>query len=128
MAAIQDYVGQGQFEPHSCLSTFNKQSVREEAERIKSEFDRLSASKKINSESAILFQSMLMLIHLLISIFLEKANQKNNKNSSKPSSQTESAVLLFARNSDVSFTNNRAERDVRMAKVKQKGLSPVLCC
>ena len=32
----------------------------------------------------------------------------------------ESAVLLFAKDSDVSFTNNRAERDLRMAKVKQK--------
>jgi hypothetical protein len=32
----------------------------------------------------------------------------------------ESAVLLFARNSDVPFTNNRAERDLRMSKVKQK--------
>ncbi len=32
----------------------------------------------------------------------------------------ESAVLLFAQNSNVSFTNNRAERDLRMAKVKQK--------
>jgi transposase len=32
----------------------------------------------------------------------------------------ESSVLLFAKNSDVSFTNNRAERDLRMAKVKQK--------
>ncbi len=32
----------------------------------------------------------------------------------------ESAVLLFARDPYVSFTNNRAERDLRMAKVKQK--------
>ncbi len=32
----------------------------------------------------------------------------------------ESSVLLFAKNSYVSFTNNRAERDLRMAKVKQK--------
>jgi len=32
----------------------------------------------------------------------------------------ESAILLFAKNPHVSFTNNRAERDLRMAKVKQK--------
>ena len=32
----------------------------------------------------------------------------------------ESAVLLFAKDPHVSFTNNRAERDLRMAKVKQK--------
>ena len=32
----------------------------------------------------------------------------------------EAAVLLFARDPNVAFTNNRAERDLRMAKVKQK--------
>jgi transposase len=32
----------------------------------------------------------------------------------------ETAVLLFAKHSHVAFTNNRAERDLRMAKVKQK--------
>lgn len=32
----------------------------------------------------------------------------------------EAAVLLFAKNTHVPFTNNRAERDLRMGKVKQK--------
>jgi hypothetical protein len=71
------------------MGNVNRQSVREEAERIKTEFDRLAANKKINSESKMLFQSMLMLINLLVAIFLEKTTPKNNKNSSKPPSQTE---------------------------------------
>src|SRR5438105_859937 len=71
------------------MGSVNKQSLREEAERIKSEFDQLVENKKINKESKILFQSMLMLINLLIAIFLEKSIKKDNKNSSKPSSQTE---------------------------------------
>ncbi len=32
----------------------------------------------------------------------------------------ETAVLLFAKDPNVPFTNNRAERDLRMSKVKQK--------
>jgi hypothetical protein len=52
------------------MGSVNRQSVREEAERIKVEFDRLAVNKKIDSESKILFQSMLMLINLLIAIFL----------------------------------------------------------
>jgi transposase len=71
------------------MSSVNKQSVREEAERIKVEFERLAANKKIDRETSMLFQSMLVLINLLIAIFLEKTTKKNNKNSSKPSSQTE---------------------------------------
>lgn len=71
------------------MGTINRQSVREEAERIKAEFNRLVADKKINSETKMLIQSMFMLINLLIAIFLEKTTKKNSKNSSKPSSQTE---------------------------------------
>ncbi len=34
--------------------------------------------------------------------------------------ENEASVLLFAKDSHISFTNNRAEQDLRVAKVKQK--------
>lgn len=71
------------------MGTLNRESVREEAERIKLEFNRLSSSKKMDAEIKMLFQSMLMLVNLLIAIFLEKTTKKTSKNSSKPPSQTE---------------------------------------
>jgi hypothetical protein len=71
------------------MSSINRQSVREEAERLKAQFATLSASKKMDADVAMLFQSLLMLVNLLIAIFLEKTTKKDSKNSSKPSSQTE---------------------------------------
>ncbi len=71
------------------MGSLNRESVREEAERIKSEFNRISSSKKMDSETKMLFQSILMLVNLLIAIFLEKTTKKTSKNSSKPPSQTE---------------------------------------
>ena len=58
------------------MSSVNAQSVREEAERIKAEFNRIAANKKVDAEINMLIQSMLMLINLLIAIFLEENNQK----------------------------------------------------
>ena len=107
------------------MGNINQQSVREEIERIKSEFDRLATDKKINSESKMLFQSMLMLMNLLISIFLEKTTKKNSKNSSKPSSQTnkdESSLTNIGTNakgkpeSNATANNTRTVESVTIAK------------
>jgi len=110
------------------MGTVNGLSVREEAERIEAEFNCLIADKKINSESKMLFQSMLMLIKLLVAIFLEKTTKKNNKNSSKPSSQTEkdeSALTDKGANgkgkkeSNAVANNTRTVENITVAKVTQ---------
>jgi len=49
-----------------------------------------------------------------------KIAKSDAHNLSERLKQYEAAVLLFARDPHVSFTNNRAERDLRMSKVKQK--------
>ena len=110
------------------MATINHQSVREEAERIKAEFDKLSAGKKTNNETKMLFHSMLMLINLLIAIFLEKSTKKNNQNSSNPSSQTEkdeSSSIDKGSNvkgkleSNATANNTRTVETITIARVEQ---------
>jgi len=71
------------------LPSVNNISVREELERLQSEFERLSADGEVTPATKILFQSMLVLVTLLVSVFMEKTTRKDSRNSSKPSSQTD---------------------------------------
>jgi transposase len=71
------------------MATMDKQSVRNEFDRLKNEFSQLSENKKIPQETLALINGLIMLMSLILSIFLEKNTKKTNANSSKPSSQTE---------------------------------------
>lgn len=71
------------------MATIDKQSVREEFNRIKSEFQQLSEYKKVPLEYATLIKSLFLLFELVLSIFMEKTTKKTQVNSSKPSSQTD---------------------------------------
>lgn len=110
------------------MSTVNKKSVREEVDRIKIQFDELSRENKIPKECKLLMRSMMMIIELILSIFLEKLTKKDNKNSSKPSSQTdkdESSVSNTGTNgkgkkeNDVTANNTRVKESVTLALVTQ---------
>lgn len=71
------------------MASLDKTSVRSEVSRLKTDFEKLCAEGKMTIESKALMASMFMIIELILSIFLEKTTQKDHKNSSKPSSQTE---------------------------------------
>ena len=65
------------------MATVNKQSLREEFDALKGEFERLCASGKMAADSRALFQAMLMLFEVLMVVFMEKRTPKNSANSSK---------------------------------------------
>ena len=70
------------------MATVDKNSVREEIARLKKDFENLCAEGKVSPEMRALMNSMLLIVELILSIFLEKKTRKDNKNSSLPSSQT----------------------------------------
>lgn len=71
------------------MASVNKQSVREEFEKIKADFDELVKAGKVSSEIATLFNSLIMLVSVILSVFMEKLTKKDSRNSSLPPSQTE---------------------------------------
>ncbi|CAA6819015.1 MAG: Mobile element protein [uncultured Thiotrichaceae bacterium] len=71
------------------MATLNKQSVRDEIDRVKTEFDQLCQAGKVSGEVKALMSTLLLVVELILSVFLEKTTKKNNKNASIPSSQTD---------------------------------------
>ncbi len=71
------------------MASIDKLTVRNEVSRLKADFDQLCTDGDIKKELKVLMNSMFMIIELMLTIFLEKATKKNNKNSSIPSSQTD---------------------------------------
>ena len=109
------------------MPSVNKQSLREEFDILKSQFEGLCAEGKMGSDSRTLFQAMLMLFELLMAVFMERSTTKDSKNSSKPSSQTskdETATIQLggkgkgkAQNNARSF-NSRTVETVQVAEVR----------
>ena len=70
------------------MAAVNKQSLREEFDRLKAEFERLSAAGKMPTETRALFNALLMLFEVLMAIFMEKNTAKGSLNSSIPALAT----------------------------------------
>lgn len=71
------------------MATIDKISVRTQVEQLKQQFEQLRATGKVNDETQAVMNSLLLIVELILSIFLERKTRKNNRNSSIPSSQTD---------------------------------------
>lgn len=107
------------------MATMDKTSIRDEVKRLKEEFDQLCLKGSVTPEVQVVMNSLLVVVELILSIFLEKKTRKNNKNSSIPSSQT-SKDETFAldskskgkgKNVSGNVNNNRTKETVSVAKV-----------
>lgn len=71
------------------MASIEKNSVREEFDKIKQNLHDLSKKGKVSDEAALLIKSLIMLFEVVLSIFMEKKTKKNSANSSIPPSQTD---------------------------------------
>ena len=71
------------------MASLDKKSLRGEIDQLKAQFEKLCATGKVSDEIKVIMSSLLMIVELMLSIFLERQTKKNNKNSSIPSSQTD---------------------------------------
>jgi len=92
------------------MAFINKKSIREEFDLLKLEFEKLLSEEKISKESRVLFQSMFMLFEVVLAVFMEKTTTKNNKNSSKPSSQTQKDETSTTNKGSKSKGNDQNEK------------------
>lgn len=72
------------------MASVNKQSLREEFDALKTEFEHLTVAGKMATESRALFQAMLILFEVLMAVFMEKRTPKKTKDQGK----TKGSVLL----------------------------------
>lgn len=101
------------------MASINKSSVRNEVGRLKTEFESLCAEGKVTGETRVLMSSMLMILELMLSIFLERSTKKDSKNSSKPPSQTErdeSSLRHQGSNGKGKGENNRMAKNSRLTE------------
>jgi len=70
------------------MASIDKTSVRNEVSRLKADFDALCSQGKVAGDVKFLMNSMLMILELMLTIFLERKTKKNANNSSIPPSQT----------------------------------------
>ena len=58
------------------MASIDKNTVRNEVNRIKSDFDALCNDGKISNDIKLMMSSLLMVVDLILSIFLEKQTKK----------------------------------------------------
>ena len=70
------------------MATVNRESLREQLDLLEEQHRTLRESGSLSKESEALFSSMLLLLKLMCSLFLERTTKKTPKNSHLPSSQS----------------------------------------
>ena len=111
------------------MATIDKQSVREQFDKIKTDFESLAQKGKVSTEVSTLFNAMIMLFNIILTIFLEKKTKKTSKNSSIPPSQSEKDETTPENNKTNGKGQNEAVTQTANTRtVETTTVSPAMFC
>ena len=91
------------------MASINKQSVRDEFDKLKISFDEQVKAGQVSGETATLVNALFVLFGLIMSIFMEKMTKKTSDNSSIPPSQTEVDDSVVSKSKNHKNQNTEAE-------------------
>lgn len=103
--------------------------IRKQVESIKADFEKLRLEGKLSADVLALMNSMLLIVDLILSIFLERVTKKGNNNSSLPASQTpkeDDTSTKPGTNSQGKQPNSETVKNQRT--VETITISPVTAC
>ena len=113
------------------MASIDKQSIRAEFDKIKATFDEQVKSGKVSTEVATLFNTLMMLFNIILSIFMEKNTKKTSANSSIPPSQT-TPDNSSTKNKNKSNKDEKKQEEITVAgnsrTIESVTLLPALVC
>jgi len=114
------------------MASIDKQSIREEFDKIKMSFDEQVKSGKVSSEVATLFTTLMMLFNIILSVFMEKNTRKTSKNSSIPPSQTGDDHSSTDKDKSKSNKRNSTDKNITVSgntrTIESVTVLPVITC
>lgn len=113
------------------MPSIDKQSVRDEFDKIKAGFEQQVTAGKVSTETATLVNALFMLFNIVLSIFMEKATKKNSTNSSIPPSQTTPDDTTLPDKKDKTNSKGHTEEQTMAGNtrtVETVEIIPVLSC
>lgn len=114
------------------MSSIDKQSIRAEFDKIKANFDEQVKAGKVSAEVATLFNTLMMLFNIILSVFMEKNTKKTSNNSGIPPSQTTPDESSTNKNKGKRDPKDNTEKEITVSgntrTIETVTLLPVTAC
>ena len=106
----------------------SKDSIRKQIDKAKKEANDLLLSKSVNKKSAVVINSLILIIDIVVSVFLTKKPRRNSSNSGLPPSKDYGSNGNRNKTNDSKDSNKKGNQVPNTRIIKEEITSPVEKC